>query len=147
MAEENIHVMITGYFNGLGVSVNDEESINRLYFREGFFGKGNLSRSEPCYSVRMRETHRPQSNNKNKNNNNSSSKTSRNEFHAKAITLREINKFKNLKETLHLNFVECFYLVDVKKILQIYDQDEERFYSVLDCWNVFLRLQVRYFFI
>jgi len=44
-----------GTFNGNCVAVDDADSISALYF-QGYFGKGNLSRSEPTFNAADRET-------------------------------------------------------------------------------------------
>ena len=126
-----------GYFNGFGVIVNEPEEIHRLYNYEGYFGKGVLSRSNPCF---VNRTKRPK-------NQGTKKQKIRSDFHAKDITPENPFQhldFTNFVENLQLSLVEAFYLLDALDIINIYFSinGEWQIIEVEECWKKFIQSEV-----
>ncbi|CAG8841680.1 16253_t:CDS:2, partial [Gigaspora margarita] len=108
--------------NSNSVIVSEKQAIQRLWM-QGFFGKGNLSRSEPTFEWRNE-----------KKGKNASTSITNNEDRKEIIDVND--KAISIQEHLQLTTEEAFFLCFGLGCLEIYDANDNLM-TTHDCWNAF----------
>ncbi|CAG8476609.1 8582_t:CDS:10, partial [Dentiscutata erythropus] len=132
--------------NSTSVIVSEKQAIQKLW-KQGFFGKGNLSRSEPTFEWRdgkkgdqplsaeqITQNRRIARARRKKNKKNASASITNNEDSKDVIDVSD--KAISIQEHLQLTTEEAFFLSFGLGCLEIYDANDNLM-TTHDCWNAF----------